>query len=325
MTGTAFVMFAFLSPNCQPTGGSTGGDNGNGGNGSGGDGGNNSSNGGSSSSNGGSNSSNGGSNSSNGGSNSSNGGSSSKGGTPSNGGSSASNGGSSASNGGSSASNGGSSASNGGTPSNGGSTSTSTSTTPTGTTVAFGAGKGQGAMTGYGFVALGSADTLTSPTCGPTKAAITSTTPCAADPNWSNPSAICMSGSIPALPAAPTATDYSSNWGASVGLNATDPAGGGLGQSFTSVTITVTGAPTSGLRAIVHKKGDPDSTSYCFALTSGTAIPITSFVTDCYNTVPSGTKIAASDTIDKISVQVSSGPAAIAITDLCITAIAFAK
>jgi hypothetical protein len=133
-----------------------------------------------------------------------------------------------------------------------------------------------------------------------------------------------MSGTVPALGTPP---DYTGNWGVLVGLNSTDPAGSGLGQSFTSVTITVTGAPSSGLRAQVHKKGDTDAVTYCAALTSGTAIPFTSFVTDCYNTVPAGTKIAAGDVtnIDKIAVQVSSGSAAITVAELCIAKIDFAK
>jgi hypothetical protein len=182
-------------------------------------------------------------------------------------------------------------------------------------------------MTGYAFVALGASDTLTAPTCGPTKEAITSATPCTANPNWSSSNALCISGSVPALPASPTSTDYSNNWGVSVGLNAIDPAGGGLGQTFTSVTITVTGSPTAGLRAIVHLKGTADSTTYCAALTSGTAIPLMSFVTDCYNTAPAGTKITTADitNIDKISVQVSATQTAIAVSSLCITSIAFAQ
>jgi hypothetical protein len=188
--------------------------------------------------------------------------------------------------------------------------------------VAFGAGKGQGAMVGYGYVALGALDTVSSPTCGPTKAAITKTTACPADPNWSSTSALCVSGSIPALGPTP---DYAGNWGLSVGLNTTDPAGSGLGQSFASITITVTGSPTSGLRATVHKKGDPVDTSYCSPMTSGTAIPFTSFNTKCYDTPPDGTALTAADVpnVDQVNVQVSSGAAAITVADLCISKIDF--
>lgn len=330
VTGLALAAFAFLVPNCQPSGGdevpSAGGSGGgSGGSGNGGSGGSNSggttSSGGSSSS-GGSNS--GGTSSSGGSSNS---GGSAKGGSggSNSGGSGGSNSGGTSSSGGSVSSGGTSSA--GGTVSSGGTTTTSTGSGNTGTTVTFANGKAAGAMTGYGYVALGKLDTITDPTCGTAKAAITEAASCATTTNWNATDKLCMTGSIPALPAAPTSTDYSDNWGAQVALNAADPAGGGLGQSFSSVTITMTGSPTSGLRAVVHKKGEAASTSYCAALTPGTAIPFTSFVTDCYNTAPSGTKITAADVtnIDKIGVQVSSGSAAITIADLCITKIEFAK
>jgi hypothetical protein len=342
--GAAFITFALLSPNCQPSGGDLNTDEGSGGNESGGSSGNGT---GGSGSGGSQASGTGGSGS--GGSQAGGSGGSGSGGATGNGGRTGSGGGNGSGgktgNGGATGNGGvtgsGGKTGNGGATGNGGtttttvnpgsggttSTSTSTSTTPGGTTVVFGAGKGQGAMTGYGFVALGASDTLSSPTCGASKTPITKAAPCAADPNWSSTSALCITGSIPALPASPTSADYTNNWGVSVGVNATDPEGGGLGQSFTSVTITVTGSPTTGLRALVHKKGEAVDTSYCAPLTSGTAIPFTSFVTDCYNTVPAGTKITATDVpnIDKITVQVSSGSAAITVTDLCITGITFAK
>ena len=198
----------------------------------------------------------------------------------------------------------------------------STSVGPTGNTVTFASGKAVGAMVGWGWVALGSADTISDPTCGPSKAFITAAAQCAAF-NWSSTTALCITGSIPALGTPP---DYTGNWGVSVGVNATDTTpSGGLGQSFTSITITVSGTPDIGLRATVHRKGDPDATSFCYALTSGTAIPLTSFTTSCYTTASPGTAITAADVpnIDKVSVQVSSGTAAITVASLCITGIAF--
>jgi hypothetical protein len=196
------------------------------------------------------------------------------------------------------------------------------SSTPTGTTVTFAAGKAQGAMVGYGWVALGTADTITDPTCGPAKTAISAAASCLTSTNWSSASALCVTGTVPALGTPP---DYTGNWGLSVGVNA-DTALGGLGQSFSSITIAVSGSPSSGLRAMVHKKGDPDATSYCATLTSG-AMPLTSFSTTCYTPAAPGTPITAADVpnIDKISVQVSSGTAAIAVSNLCITGITFAK
>lgn len=214
----------------------------------------------------------------------------------------------------------------GGTTSAGGVTTVggSTSSTPTGTMVTFVNDKAQGAMTGYGWVELGSADTISDPTCGPSKAVITAAAQCLTSANWNSTTALCVTGSVPALAA--TNPDYSGNWGLSVGVNAGDPAGTtGLGQPFTSITITVSGSPTTGLRAIVHRKGDADATQYCYPLTSGTAIPLTSFSTTCYTSALPGTAITAADVpnIDKVSVQVSSGTAAITVASLCITGISF--
>ena len=185
----------------------------------------------------------------------------------------------------------------------------------------FAKGRASGAMTGYGYVALGADDKITSPTCGTAKTEITKAAPCKSDPNWSDPASLCISGSVPKLGDPP---DYDANWGVQVGVNATDPEGGGLGQAFTSVTFTVTGKPSSGLRALA-KIG---STDYCYeGLTSGTAIPFTKFTTTCYDTAKPGTAIAAAEvaSIEKLVVQVSSGTAAITVSDLCITKIEFAK
>jgi len=178
-------------------------------------------------------------------------------------------------------------------------------------------------MLGYGWVALGSADTISDPTCGPSKAAITTAARCAASTNWKYETSLCMSGSIPALGTPP---DYTANWGVQVGVNAMDPqTAGGLGQTFSSVTITVTGSPTTGLRAIVHRKGDPEATTYCAAF-AGAAIPFTTFNTECWPN-GKGVAITAADVpnIDQVGIQVPSSTTAITVTDLCITGITFAQ
>jgi len=345
LTGAAFVLFASLLPNCSPPDGSLPSSGGNGGDttSGGGDGGS-SGNGGSSGSGGNSASNSGGSTTSSGGketggavgsggSTTSNGGSSGTGTGGKSGGTGGKSGGTggktgsggSSSNGGSSTtSNGGSGA--GGVQSSGGATTTPAAggTTGSGTAVTFSAGKAVGAMTGYGWVSLGSADTLTDPKCG--TEVITSVTACAST-TWSTTESLCISGSIPALPANPAQTDYDTNWGISVGVNATEPAGSGIGQTFSTVAITVTGLPASAtVRAQIHKKGDVDGTSYCIALSSGSPLTLTKFATDCYNTSPTKT-FAATDipSIDKVSVQVVSGSAAVAVSNLCITKIEFAK
>jgi hypothetical protein len=326
LSGAAVVALAFAGSNCSPSGGSLGGSSGNGSGGftSSGSGGNSGSNGGNNG-NGGSNNGNGGSNTGNGGSNSSGGRSSSNGGANTNGGAVASNGGATPSNGGATAtSNGGATPSNGGATatSNGG--STTASSTPTGTTVTFVSGKASGAMVGYGWVASGSLDSVTDPTCGATKAIITTATPCAADPNWSSTSSLCVSGSIPALPAAPTQADYNANYGIVVGVNANDPSGT-LGQSFTTMTMAATGLPTGIVRAQVHVKGDPDGTSYCMTY-SASAMTLAKFAIDCYATAPTQPIPAASiANIDKVSLEAVSGQTAVTVTSMCITGITFGQ
>jgi hypothetical protein len=188
--------------------------------------------------------------------------------------------------------------------------------------VTISTGKGVGAMTGYGWVALGSKDSLSDPKCG--TAEIKDGTTCAST-TWSTKDSLCMSGSIPMIDSA--SPDYTGNWGVLVGLNATDPAGGVLGQSFSSITIAVSGTPSSGLRAKIHKKGDSSSVDYCATYTTG-AMTLTSFTTTCYDTAKPGTALTAADVpnIDQVGVQVSSSDkAAITVTNLCITGITFAK
>ena len=193
---------------------------------------------------------------------------------------------------------------------------------PSGTTVAFSNGKAMGAMTGNGWVALGSLDSLSDPKCG-TSTYTSATGNCAAT-TWNTTASLCITGAIPALDATP---DYTNNWGIIFGVDSTDPADLGLGQKFTSVTITVAGTPTSKLRAEIHGTGDPVGSNYCSPMTSSTAIPLTNFNTKCYDTPPDGISLTDADVpnIDKIGVQVSSGATTITVTNLCLTEIAFTK
>jgi hypothetical protein len=180
-------------------------------------------------------------------------------------------------------------------------------------------------MTGWGWIAMGQLDSASSPTCSGT--AITKATPCASGTSWASASSLCLSGSIPALPAAPVQTDYDNNWGLQIGVNATnaEPTGtlGSNAAAFTSVTFNVTGTPSAGLRAMFHVSGDPDTKSYCANMVSGTAMMITSFNTACWD--GSGTALTAAQipNIDKAGVQVSSTATAITVTSLCLTGITF--
>ena len=201
---------------------------------------------------------------------------------------------------------------------------------PTGSTVAFSNGKAAGAMTGFAWVSLGAQDTVTNPTCQ--GQAITADTYCLGQVSWNSTNALCVTGSIPAVAA--TNPDYTNNWGILIGVNSTINQSGTLGnfgqtlgQSFTSIAITVTtGSPLTGLRVQVHRKGDDVGTNYCAAMTSGTAIPFVAFNTKCWDFPPDGTALTAADVpnIDQISVDVPSGPAGITVTNLCIAGITFA-
>lgn len=197
--------------------------------------------------------------------------------------------------------------------------------TSTSNTVTFSAGVAKGAMTGYGWVTMGALDIVSSPTCGPTNAPITSADSCVStSTNWDTSNALCVSGTIPALPKNPTSTDYNDNWGIQLGVNASDPIGA-LGQSYSTITLNFTGTPQSGLRATVHRTGDPIGTTYCALVKSGEPLVLTNFNTSCWNT--SGTYLTGADLpkIDKVSLQISSTQSEIPISKLCLTSIVFAK
>jgi hypothetical protein len=106
-----------------------------------------------------------------------------------------------------------------------------------------------------------------------------------------------------------------------VGVNAGDPDTTPLGQTFSTITFTYSGTPTTGLNAIVSI----GTTDYCVdGITSGKAIPLSTFAIECYNTPP-GAALTATDipTITKVQLQVPAGAAAVTVTNLCLTGIKF--
>jgi hypothetical protein len=91
------------------------------------------------------------------------------------------------------------------------------------------------------------------------------------------------------------------------------------------MTMAASGLPTGTVRAQVHVKSDPDSTSYCMTY-SASAMTLAKFATDCYNTTPLLLIPAASiANIDKVSLEAVSGQTAVTVTSMCITGITFAK
>jgi hypothetical protein len=190
---------------------------------------------------------------------------------------------------------------------------------PTTTTITFKSGRASATgVNGFGWVSLGSADTVTSPVCGATATPITATAPCISDSVWDSTTALCVTGTVPALSA--TDPDYTANWGVQVGTNLREPLGPG-GLTFKSVAVNITGTPLSGLRLELHRSGDASGTTYCALVTSGTAIALTKFNTQCWNDLGDAFPDADGAKVDKISIQVSSGAADIPINRLCLSSI----
>ncbi len=189
-----------------------------------------------------------------------------------------------------------------------------------GNTVNFVNGRAEGAMTGNGWVSLGELDTVSDPTCA--GAQVTSSSPCSTF-EWPSNTGLCASGKVPALPASPKPSDNSANWGVLIGADATYPAGGGLGRSFQTITLNFSGNPQTGIRAALHRKGDPDATNYCATVKSGSPVAFAAFNTQCWD--GTGVNLSAADlaNLDWIGIQVPSASSAIAITNLCLTGITF--
>ena len=194
---------------------------------------------------------------------------------------------------------------------------------PSGNTVVFSNGMAMGAMTGPGWVALGVVDRVSTPTCSD-GVIVTDTATCPTETVWNNPTALCASGTIPALPVLPTAADYANNWGIMIGVSAGEP-DQGLGQSFASITLLLSGTPQQGLRAELHRLGDADSTFYCAFVQSGVRIALTSFNTACWDGSGNSLTLADVPNIDKVSVQVSASSTPITLTNLCLSRIVFGQ
>jgi hypothetical protein len=187
-----------------------------------------------------------------------------------------------------------------------------------GNTVTFVNGRAQGPMTGWGWIALGALDTVSTPTCAD-GSPVTSGTECSSYA-WPTSAGLCMSGAVPAV----VGSDYADNWGILMSAGVSDPQGGPLGRSFQSILFNVSGRPQSDLRGAVHRKGDPQDVNYCAAIVSGGAVMFTAFNTVCWGG-GSGTPLTLADVpnLDWIGLQVVSGPSAINVSNLCLTSLVF--
>jgi hypothetical protein len=149
---------------------------------------------------------------------------------------------------------------------------------------------------------------------------ITASTPCRADTQWSSVTGYCITGEIPALS---SPSDYDNNWGIMVGVNATaDEPTDPIGQPFSWIALGISGSPIDGLRAVVHRHGDPAETLYCFdGVASGEQLPITKFNTACWDNGGRSLTVSDSAQIDKIGLWVPSGSAPITVSNLCLNSI----
>jgi hypothetical protein len=138
---------------------------------------------------------------------------------------------------------------------------------------------------------------------------------------WSRNDALCVTGAIPALPAKPTPSDYDYNWGIHIGVNATpDEPTDVIGRNFTAIAFTFSGVPGKGVRAVLHRQGDPSGTQYCFdEIASGQNLDITRFSTACSDGTIRTLTIADTPFIDKVGLRIPSASAPITVTDFCLT------
>jgi len=200
--------------------------------------------------------------------------------------------------------------------------------TPDDNTLCFVQGSAKGALKGAAWVALGVLDTITDPTCS--GAAITKDSPCNSATTWNSDSKLCMTGTIPALPAKAVQKDYDDNWGEAIGVNTDEPppakGGAPLGKSHKTITFYIEGKPATGIRAKIHVTGDDDQTSYCATFNPGDKVTLTAFNTHCWNTNESGAKFLA-DTdvpnIDSLGIQVSATGSEIKVDNLCLDKVEF--
>ena len=138
---------------------------------------------------------------------------------------------------------------------------------------------------------------------------------------------LCISGSVMALPAAPTAADYSNDWGAGLGTNLNQTMGMAtpkMAYTFTGtgVTVTTSALPSciaaSNVRVVLDQGG---TNEVCATLTSGTEIPWSAFNTTCWTT--GGTALTGPPSSDAIKVQLVTSMTACSYTDFCITSLSF--
>jgi len=197
----------------------------------------------------------------------------------------------------------------------------------------FVSGRAQGALSGYGYVSLGVVDSVTSPTCNgmqiggisPSMPPVTFNSTCRPSAiTWGSATGLCVSGAVAGWSSNPSYVDTMIDWGIMVGVATREPVQA-IGIAYSSITLTVSGSNSDALFAVVHLADDANNLTYCARMTSGNAVKLSSFNTECL--FGNGKSLCEKDLdrIDKIGVQVPSSQSPITLTDFCLTKIEFAK
>jgi ferric-dicitrate binding protein FerR (iron transport regulator) len=170
-----------------------------------------------------------------------------------------------------------------------------------------------GPMTGYAWVAAGAGVTVSSPASCDSRGCFKETH-----------GALCARGNIPALVCTGQGTaqlscDWTSNWGAMIGLDVTADHGPWLANAPSTVSIAYRGDRAT-YRLNAHLAGDPYEKQYCVdGYQSGQVVAAGMFKSACWS--DSGDALPDFQRVDKLSLQTlpNGSPQTY---DVCVTAIA---
>jgi hypothetical protein len=171
-------------------------------------------------------------------------------------------------------------------------------------------GKLGGEMGGYAWVAGGTGTTFSTPQ------------PCNDSGCFRNTQGrLCTKGVIAPFACTGEGTpllscDWSSNWGAMIGMNANLARGAWGAGAPAAVAVTFAGQPAR-YRLMAHVAGDPDSENYCLdGYQSGQVVDAAQLRTKCWTA--SGAPLRGFQNVDKIGLHVLAAHAPVAF-DVCIS------
>ena len=120
-------------------------------------------------------------------------------------------------------------------------------------------------------------------------------------------------------------TAYSTNWGSGIGINVSQASGsatvGAYTPTGTGIAYSISSVPAN-LRIVLGTTG---TTQYCSNVAAGATtgtVPWSSFVTDCWDTVPDGGTFSTADGLAKVQFQVAAA-AAPATYEFCVNSVSF--